>query len=142
MADPISIISLVAVAAHTGNKTKQLVESIKGAPDSVSRLSGDLEAIKTPLQDLRKLSEDVHGFDAATRTEITRSLKPAVSSCRQTVSEFDNIIGPYVRSDGTVHRTTWKRMSFGFKEHKVLILRGQLEACKSSLHLAALRASM
>lgn len=142
MPDPISIIGLITAAASTVDKTQRFVGSIRAAPTVVSSLRADLDAIKIPLQDLSKLSEDTQAFEVETLNKFARSLEPAVSSCQRTVTEIDALLRPYVRTDATAQRSTWKRMSFTFKEHKVLRLRDQLQACKNTLSCAAIHASM
>ena len=136
MADPMSIISTVAVAAHAVHKAKDFIDSIKGAPDVVKQLSADLKTLEKPLQDLGLLSHNTQNFDAFANEELSQSLHPALSSCQEASDNIERFLFQYVRPDGVPNRNVWKRFTFGFKEHKVASLQTQLGASKGSLIIA------
>ena len=58
MAEPISIISVVAIGLHSAKKLRHLVESIRDSPREIQTLSKDSESLCDTLEALKDQLEE------------------------------------------------------------------------------------
>lgn len=90
MADPVSIISLLAISAHSARKLSSLIESIRDAPRDILNISDDAKSICDILFTLDDFLEGNKASELP--TEITQSLHvPPKNTCRAADKLVDKI---------------------------------------------------
>ncbi|OIW33100.1 hypothetical protein CONLIGDRAFT_162702 [Coniochaeta ligniaria NRRL 30616] len=132
MADPFSIIGLVGTSLNGLIKTKEWIEGIRRAPQSIKALSGDLGVIERLLRELGSLLKSA---DDETQDSLSRLARDAVNNCEDISLQINKILRPFVSSKGG-NITTWKRFSFNFRGSDVLYLQREMAACKQTLNMA------
>ncbi|KAK4447223.1 hypothetical protein QBC34DRAFT_427514 [Podospora aff. communis PSN243] len=130
MADPISIISLVAVILKYVAQTADFVENIRRAPSTVETLSEDLRNIERLL---RRLDDILRGFDRVTRRTAGESIRDQLEACEKVTKKADALLKPFVKTDGKPGMTVWRRFTFTFKETDIEFLQRDLSASKQNL---------
>jgi hypothetical protein len=130
--DPLSIIGLVASSLNGIIKTKEWIDSIRRAAQSIQALSVDLRTIERLLAELGSLLKNA---DKETRDNASRLVRDAVNNCEDVSRQIDKVLRPFVTSDGG-SVSTWKRLAFNFRESDVLHLQREMAACKQTLNMA------
>jgi chromosome segregation ATPase len=99
MADPFSIISLVLTALETIHGTKDYVNSIRRAPESITNLADELSSIESLLKQLGQIIKRER--EHIEKNEMYALLCPPMERCEKVSKEVEKLVGPYVkRSDG------------------------------------------
>jgi hypothetical protein len=132
MADLFSIIELVGSSLAGIDRTKDWIESIRRAPQSVRALSADLRAIERLLGELSTL---LQSSDDETRVNASRLVRDAINNCEDVSRQVDRILRRFV-NDGSGNISTWKRLAFNFRESDVLYLQREMATCKQTLNMA------
>ena len=121
MADPASIIGLLAIGVHSANKLRTLVEGIREAPREIQNISDDSRSICDILCTLNEFLEE--NRDSELPTEITQSLHvPLENTCRAADKLVDKI-KPLAKEEGESKTSKWVagvRWSFSQKDVKQL----------------------
>ena len=133
MADPISILSAVAVGLHTVNKLSVLVEGIRDAPREVQHVSADSKAIRDILDTLKRFLED--NKDSELPPEIIQSLYIPIENTRRSVQELIGKIKPFVTEKGEFKKSVLRGIKWSYYQKDVKELAVQLNNCKSTLSM-------
>lgn len=133
MADPISIIGLVAVVLKSVAQTAEIVENIRRAPTTVQALCEDLRSIEGLLQGL---DGTIRGFDQATRVVATSMMSDPLATCQRLTKRADTLIKPFVKDSDKPGMTVWSRFAFTFKETDIEFLQKELLSCKQNMIMA------
>ncbi|KAE9378918.1 hypothetical protein N431DRAFT_363632, partial [Stipitochalara longipes BDJ] len=134
MADPFSIIGLVATSLKGIQQAKEFIDTIRRAPHSIETLSDELSAIAGLLRELAYL---MNGPD---ELNLNRIVREPLANCDKISKQIGKLIQPYIKTSGGV--TKWGRFAFGFKENDVLLLQRDMAACKQNLTLAVTSADL
>lgn len=136
MPDPISIISIAALSLHTARKTKELIDSITGAPRAVSNISTQLAALQVPLANLNNLLVQNHLANSVLKNDLFPQLDRPLTSCQETFENIENAIKPYVKRSSDGRLTKWRALKWGFKEKDIEGLGRELSQRKETLDIA------
>ena len=105
MADPISIISLLAIGAHSANKLCTLAQSIREAPQEVQNISDDSRSICDILATLKEFLGE--NSDSELPIEITQSLHvPLENTCKAAEILIDRL-KPFSKGHGESKTSKW-----------------------------------
>ena len=132
MADPISIVSLLAIGAHSANKLCALVQGIREAPREVQNILEDSTSICDILATLQKFLEE--NRDSELPIEITQSLHvPLVNTCKAADKLIDRL-KPLSKGEGESKTSKWVAgVRWSFSQKDVKQLGEQLSNGKSTL---------
>ena len=98
MADPISIIGLLATGAHSANKLCALAQSIREAPREIQDISEDSRSICDILATLKEFLEE--NRDSELPIEITRSLHVPLENTCKAADKLVERLKPFSRGEG------------------------------------------
>ena len=135
MTDPFSVVAgvvgIIGVALSNTRQVYDFIVGIKGAPETVTTLSGDLDSLASILQQLSDLAQD------PSQALFIVPLKGSLERCITALNQLELSIKPYV--EGLQNgRSKWKRFAWNFKEKEVAALQVRLGSCKDNLQLAIL----
>lgn len=132
MADPISIVSLLAIGAHSAKKLCALVQGIREAPREVQNILEDSTSICDILATLQKFLEE--NRDSELPIEITQSLHvPLVNTCKAADKLIDRL-KPLSKGEGESKTSKWVAgVRWSFSQKDVKQLGEQLSNGKSTL---------
>ena len=132
MADPISIVSLLAIGAHSANKLCALVQGIREAPREVQNILEDSRSICDILATLKKFLKE--NRDSELPIEITQSLHvPLVNTCKAADKLIDRL-KPLSKGEGESKTSKWVAgVKWSFSQKDVKQLGEQLSNGKSTL---------
>jgi hypothetical protein len=135
MTDPFSVVAgvvgIVGVALSNTRQVYDFIVGIKGAPETVTTLSGDLDSLANILQHLSDLTQD------PSQALFIVPLKGSLERCITALNQLEFSIKPYV--EGLQNgRSKWKRFAWNFKEKEVAALQIRLGSCRENLQLAIL----
>ncbi len=133
MADPISIISAVAVGLHGAKRLYDLVEGIRDSPREVRNVSADSRSICDILNALKEFLEEDKQSDLP--TEIIQSLYIPLENTRWAVEELVGKIQPFVTEKGGLNKSKWGGIKWSFCQKEVKQLGVQLSNGKSTLNM-------
>ena len=135
MTDPFSVVAgvvgIVGVALSNTRQVYDFIEGIKGAPETVTTLSGDLDSLANILQQLSDLTKD------PSQALFVVPLKGSLERCIAALNQLELCIKPYVERLQT-GKSKWKRFAWNFKEKEVAALQVRLGSCRENLQLAIL----
>ena len=134
MADPISIIGLLAIGAHSANKLCALAQSIREAPREIQSISDDSRSICDILATLKEFVEK--NRDSELPIEITQSLHvPLENTCKAADKLIDRL-EPFSRGEGESKRSKWvDGLRWSFSQKDVKQLGEQLSNGKTTLNV-------
>ena len=134
MADPISVISLLAIGAHSARKLCSLIEGIRDAPRDIQNISDDSKSICDILCTLNEFLEENKASELP--TEITQSLHvPLENTCRAADKLVDKI-RPLAKEDDESKRSKWVAgVRWSLSQKDVKQLGEQLSNGKSTLSM-------
>lgn len=121
MADPISIIGLLAIGAHSANKLCALAQSIREASPEIQDIAEDSRSICHILATLKEFLEE--NRDSELPIEITRSLHIPLENTFKAADKLVDRLKPFSRGEGESKRSklvTGIRWSFSQKDVKQL----------------------
>jgi hypothetical protein len=135
MTDPFSVVTgvigIVGVALSNTRQVYDFISGIKGAPEAVTTLYGDLDSLANILQQLSVLTRD------PSQALFIVPLKGSLERCIAALKQLKRSIKPYV--EGLQNgRRKWKRFAWNFKEKEVTALQVRLGSCRDNLQLAIL----
>jgi hypothetical protein len=135
MTDPFSVVTgvvgIVGVALSNTRQVYDFIVGIKGAPETVRTLSGDLDNLANILQQLSDLTQD------PSQALFIVPLKGSLQRCITALNQLELSIKPYV--EGLQNgRSKWKRFAWNFKEKEVAALQIRLGSCRENLQLVIL----
>ncbi len=132
MADPISIVSLLAIGAHSANKLCALVQGIREAPREVQNILDDSRSICDILATLKEFLEE--NRDSELPIEITQSLHvPLENTCKAADKLIDRL-KPLSKGEGESKTSKWVAgVRWSFSQKDVKQLGEQLSNGKSTL---------
>jgi hypothetical protein len=135
MTDPFSVVAgvvgIVGVALSNTRQVYDFIVGIKGAPETVTTLSGDLDSLADILQQLSDLTQD------PSQALFIVPLQESLVRCVIALCRLESSIKPYV--EGLQNgKSKWKRFAWNFKEKEVAALQARLGSCKENLQLAIL----
>ena len=135
MTDPFSVVAgvvgIVGVALSNTRQVYDFIVGIKGAPETVTAFSGDLDSLANILQQISDLTQD------PSQALFIVPLKGSLERCITALNQLELSIKPYV--EGLQNgRSKWKRFAWNFKEKEVAALQLRLGSCKENLQLAIL----
>ena len=133
MADPISIVSAVAIGLHAVKKLYDLVESIRESPREIQNLSADSRSIYNTLDTLKRFLEE--NQDSKLPTEIIQSLHIPLESTRLVADQLVGKIKPFVTEKGELKKSRWILIKWASYQKDVKQLGAQLSNSKSTLSL-------
>ena len=135
MTDPFSVVAgvvgIVGVALSNTRQVYDFIVGIKGAPETVTTLSGDLDSLANILQQLSDLTQD------PSQALFIVPLKGSLERCITALNQLELSIKPYVERLRS-GRSKWKRFAWNFKEKEVAALQVRLGSCRENLQLAIL----
>ena len=134
MVDPVSIVSLLAIGAHSASKLLTVLEGIRDAPREIQNISDNSRSICDILCTLSEYLEE--NRDSQLPTEITQSLHvPLENTCRAADKLVDKI-KPLVREEGESKTSKWVAgVRWSFSQKDVKQLGEQLSNGKSTLSM-------
>jgi len=135
MADPFSIVGLVATTLKGISTAKDFVDGIQRAPLAISNISDELSAIECPLPELEYL------VNSANERELNRILREPMNNCERISQQVEKLVRPHVNSSSS-KVTVWGRFTFWFKENDVESLQRDMSVCKQSLTLSIATADL
>jgi hypothetical protein len=134
MADPISIISLIAIGAHSANKLCTLTEGIREAPHEIQKISDDSRSISEILGTLNDFLKESEGSDLP--DEITKSLHVPLDNTCRAANKLADKIKPLAKEEGDSKRSKWVAgVRWSFSQKDVKQLAEQLSNGKSTLSM-------
>jgi hypothetical protein len=136
MADPFSIIGVLAVAMNGIERATKFIEGISGAPRAIERLESELKAIGQLLHQVHTFVHDIHVADSSAQDSFIPHLQTALANCRNVASDVETLLRPYVKATADAGRSTWRRFVWSFKEQKTAGLEKDMATCKQTLNMA------
>ncbi len=133
MADPISIISAVAVGLHAVNKLYDLVYGIRDSPREIQDVSVDSKSICDILDALKRFLEE--NKDSQLPSEIIESLHIPLENTRRVAEELVDKIRPFVSEKGELKKSKWGGIKWSYYQKDVKQLGAQLRNGKSTLNM-------
>ena len=134
MADPISIISLLAIAAHSTNKLCDLAQSIREAPREVQSILEDSRSICDILATLKEFLEEKKGSELP--IEITQSLHVPLENTCKAVDKLVDQLEPFSKGEGESKTARLvARVRWPFSQKDVKQLGEQLSNGKTTLNV-------
>ena len=127
MADPISFISLVAIALHSSKKVYQLIEKVKGAPKDVRETFAESLIVR---DNLLQLEENLDGKDIVLGPG--NALRASLENTNLTLRSLEDTIKPFVHTKSL----TWKGMEWALKQKEINELRKKLKDSQAVLATA------
>ena len=128
MADPISIVSLVAIALQSSKLVYQLIEKIKGAPRDVRETFEDSVIVRDYLLQLK---ENLDG-DKDVVLGPGNALRASLENTNVTLKSLEDTIRPYLQAKNA----TWKGLEWTLKQKKINELRKKLKDSQAALAMA------
>jgi Fungal N-terminal domain of STAND proteins len=133
MADPVSIVSAVAIGLHACNKLFDLVEGIRDSPREIQNILADSRSICDILDALKRFLEE--DKDSELPSEIVQSLCIPLENTRWVVEELASKIKPFVTERGELNKSKWVGIKWSYYQKDVKQLGAQLSNGKSTLNM-------
>ena len=128
MADPISVVSLVAIALHHSNKVYQLIEKVKGAPKDVRETFEDSLMVREYLLQLEENLDD----DKDIMLGPENTLRASLQNTNLTLKSLEETIKPFVQTKNSA----WKGLEWALKQKDINELRKKLKESQAALAMA------
>jgi hypothetical protein len=135
MADPCSIIGVVAVAVHDIHRALRFVEGIQDAPQAIARLTSELAVISQLLQQLDAFIRK-HAMDGSLNETFVSHLRHALANSEGVARDVNALLRPYVKPTGDLQQSLWKRFAWTFREQKLAGLQKDMMQCNQALHMS------
>ncbi|GJC87678.1 hypothetical protein ColLi_10516 [Colletotrichum liriopes] len=135
MADPLSIIGTISVAAAAANKLTAIVSNIHNAPTEISSLASHVETLSSILKSAKSLSKDARLTDAAKPLLIT--VEQCVINCEDAIEPLQNTLRP-LASGGIRSQSMMVKLQWSWKKDDVALMRSRLADARASLSVAVL----
>lgn len=136
----LSVIGAVKVAWKGALETKEFIDSIKGAPTAVNRLSQDLTALYTILGVLHSYFD---GLDLQKQSgqskqvaQVAQLVDLPLKNCINAYADITLLIRPFIKPSGDARTSKWKGIKWNFKEKEVVALQTVLISYKVTLEIA------
>lgn len=100
MADPISVVSLVAIALHSSKKVYQLIEKVKDAPRHVQEIFEDSLIVRNHLLQLKESLDD--DGDIALGPE--NALRASLENTNGTLKSLEETIKPFLQAKNSTRK--------------------------------------
>src|SRR5271163_4080690 len=97
MADPFSIIGVLAVAMNGIERATKFIDGISGAPRAIGRLDSELKAISQLLHQVNTFVHHIHAADSSAQDSFIPHLQAALANCRNVASDVETLLRPYVK---------------------------------------------
>lgn len=134
MAEPVSIISLLAIGAHSANRLFTLVEGIRESPQEIRKISDDSRSICDILCTLNEFLQE--NKDSELPTEVTQSLHVPLESTYRAADKLVDKIKPLAKEEGESKTSKWVAgLRWSFSQKDVKQLGEQLSNGKSTLSM-------
>ncbi|ERF74980.1 hypothetical protein EPUS_08521 [Endocarpon pusillum Z07020] len=133
MADPISIISAVAIGLHAVNKLYDLVCGIRDSPREIQDLTADSKSLCDILDALKRFLDE--NKDSGLPSEIIQSLHIPLDNTRRVAEQLVSKITPFVSEKGEFKKSKWGGMKWSYYQKDVKQLGAQLSNGKSTLNM-------
>ena len=133
MADPISILSAVAIGLHATNKLYDLIDGIRDAPREIQKVSADARSICEILDALKNFLEENKNSELP--TEIIQSLCIPLENTRWAVEDLVGKIKPFITEKGEIKRSRWGGIRWSYYQKDLNQLGVQLSNGKSTLNM-------
>jgi hypothetical protein len=142
MTDTLSVAASVVAIATAALQSVQFlsttVNNIKDAPNDVTSVRADLQAVESVLRHLdTSLQSDV------SQTLPSDQIKPALENCARACKAFQSLLDHWMRhsrEDKTFWMDRWRVGLFG--QDRIKTFKGQLNDCKATLTVALSTATM
>jgi N-terminal domain on NACHT_NTPase and P-loop NTPases len=136
MADPFSIIGVLAVAMDGIERATKFIEGISGAPRAIAKLDSELKAISQLLRQVQSFIHQIHVADSSVQESFIPHLQTALVNCRNVALDIESLLRPYVKPTEDPRRSTWRRIVWTLKEQKTAGLEKDMAMCKQTLNMA------
>jgi len=134
MAEPVSIISLLAIGAHSVNRLFTLVEGIRESPQEIRKISDDSRSICDILCTLNEFLQE--NKDSELPTEVTQSLYVPLENTYRAADKLVDKIKPLAKEEGESKTSKWVAgLRWSFSQKDVKQLGEQLSNGKSTLSM-------
>ena len=142
MADPFSIlasaISVVGAALKTAEVTRDFIQGIRDAPQTVASLTNEVSALRDVLKTLQGL---LSSRESARNTVLVRMIpriQQPLNQCMKALDDVDRALRPYVKTveRGSRWRTYSASVMLKFREKDILSLQRNLANSQSVLDSA------
>ena len=128
MADPISVVSLVAIVLHSSRKVFRLIESVKGAPRDVRDTFDDSLIVRDHLLQLKESLDDEEEIMLGPEN----ALRASIENTNVTLKSLEDTITPFVQTKNS----TWKGLEWALKQKEMNELRKKLRNSQAALAMA------
>ena len=133
MPDPHAAVKATLEAASTlrrqARETHYFVNSIRNAPNAVSQLGYELDALHDTLGQLESLTTDPR------RALFVIPLQRSLDKSTQILGDLDRILNTYTEKDRDQPRK-WKRFAWTFKDKEIALIQTRMQSCNQALELA------
>jgi Fungal N-terminal domain of STAND proteins len=140
MTDPASIvfgvIGTAAIALHSARRVKELLDSIEGAPSTVSALSKDVIALGKVLEILDTTVKTPNFANVGAHTQILTLLHDPLQNCTEVLNLLDARLTAYTKASSNKRMKKWRGLAWAFREKEFLDLQTLLISYKTSLDIA------
>ena len=136
MPEPISIISITALALSAAKTTKNFVDGIIDAPHAVTATSRDLEALNTILTLLFTQLQDPVFRDVRALDPIVTMLKVPLKNCTEETRKLRALLRQFIKPSGEAKTGKWTRFAFKYREADITIIQQRLSNYRASLDAA------
>lgn len=128
MADPISIISLVAITLQGSRVIYELIERVKDAPQSIKELQNDSVVIRHLLQQLNESLDE--GVKLVSHVED--ALRAPLDDTHMALEDLKSLVEPFV----STKNPKLKGLEWAFKQKDVNDLKKKLKKSQGTLAMA------
>ena len=136
MADPISVIAAVALAAHTLRRTCEFIQGISGAPSTILTINRDLKALQIVIDILEKLLRDSNFALADRNNQVISLVQTPLQNCAVLCENLYKRIEPCVKGLAEGRISKWRPIArFKFWESEVKATQQDLASAKATLEV-------
>lgn len=144
MTDPFSIltgaIAILGAALRTCQVTEDFIKGIKGAPEAVAKLYGDVTSLLQVLKTLEALLNKRESLQNAALLKFLPNLRLPLDHCMKALADVDCALKPYVKTLGSKGGSKWRVSStaflFKYREKDIESLQRGLLSTQSMLDSA------
>ena len=136
MPEPISIISITALALSAAKTTKDFLDGIIDAPNAVIATSRDLEALNTILTLLFTQLQDPVFKDVQALDPIVTMLEAPLKNCTEETEKLRGLLSQFIKPSGAAKTGKWTRFTFRYREADITTIQQRLSNYRASLDAA------
>ena len=134
MADPLSAITAVALAAHTLRRTCEFTQGILGAPSNIRTIKCDLDALQIVIEHLQKLLCDPRFTLAEDTGTLISLVQTPLQNCALLCDDIYRRIEPCVKALDNGLTSKWRGVArFKFRENETRAIQQDLASAKATL---------